>query len=136
MKKKIISLVTKYLICFAVMAAFTVGILDSVGYSPYHPASLKYLSLADAFFVPGIVVFLFGVLIWVSTTGFFDSISYAVTVGLGSLLPFLRREGKEKYYDYKLRKNEKRIKGYGFILISGLAYLLIGAVFTLLFFME
>lgn len=134
MNEKIISLVKRYLICFAVMGTFTVGILSSVGYSAEHPLSVKFLNLSDAFFVPGIVVFLVGVLVWVSTTGFFDSIAYVVNIGFRALVPFMRRGEYEKYYDYKLRKGEKRIKGYGFILISGLVYLLIGAIFAILFF--
>lgn len=134
MNEKIISLVKKYLICFAVMGTFTVGILTGVGFSSEHPLSVKFLNLSDAFFVPGIVVFLVGVLVWVSTTGFFDSIAYVVNIGFRALVPFMRRGEYEKYYDYKLRKGEKRIKGYGFILISGLIYLLIGAIFAILFF--
>lgn len=134
MRDNIISLVKKYLICFAVMGAFTVGILSSVGYSAEHPLDVKLLNLSDAFFVPGVVVFLFGVLVWVSTTGFFDSIAYVVNIGFRALVPFMRRGEYEKYYDYKLRKEEKRVKGYGFILISGLVYLLIGAIFAILFF--
>ena len=51
-----------------------------------------------------------------------------------ALIPFMRRGEYEKYYDYKVRKGEKRIGGYGFLLISGAIYLAVGVVFTLLFF--
>lgn len=133
MKEKIISIVKKYGITFVVMGLFTWGILSNYGYSADTSLVDKYRYWADAFFVPGIIVLLFGVLIWVSTTGFFDAISYGIGVGLKALLPFMRRDDYEKYYDYKVRKDEKRIKGYSFLLISGAIYVFVGAIFTILF---
>ena len=116
------------------MGIFTWVILSSVGYSDSDPLYLKYINLSDAFFVPGIIVFLFGVLVWISTTGFFDSISYIVAIGARALLPFMRRDSNEKYYEYKMAKEEKRIKGYSFILISGAIYLAVGVIFTALYY--
>ncbi len=133
MKSKIKIFVLKYGITFMVMGLFTWGILSNVGYSAAMSLADKYLHLADAFFVPGIIVLLFGALVWVSTTGFFDAISYAVGIGVKALLPFMRRGEQEKYYDYKIRKGEKRISGYSFLLISGAIYLLVGVIFTILF---
>ena len=133
MKEKIISLVKKYGITFALMGLFTWGILSGYGYSVDAPIADRYLQLSDAFFVPGIIVLLLGALVWVSTTGFFDSFSYVVGVGLRALLPFMRRGDHEKYYDYKVRKGEHRASGFGFLLISGAIYILVGVVFTILY---
>ena len=74
MKEKIISLLKRYGICFALMGLASFGILSSLGYSAADPASIRYLNLADAFTVPGVIMLLLGVLVWISTTGFFDSI--------------------------------------------------------------
>ena len=116
------------------MGLFTWSILSSVGYSSASPADIRYLQLSDAFFVPGIVMLLVGVLVWISTTGFFDSISYIATIGLRALIPLMRRDKSEEYYDYKARKEGKRINGYSFVLISGAIYLAIGVIFTILYF--
>lgn len=130
MKQKVISLVKKYGITFALMGLFTWSILASRGYSSDMSQADKLFHLGDAFFVPGIVVVLFGALVWVSTTGFFDALSYGAMFAIHALLPFTRRGDNEKYYDYKVRKDEKRAKGYGFIFICGAIYLLVGIILS------
>lgn len=134
MENKYVKLLIKYGACFLIMALLTAIILVSVGFSTDQGLTVVYLNLADAFSIPAMVMIALGALIWVSTTGFFDSIGYIINIGLRALIPMARRSEYEKYYDYKVRKDGKRISGYGFILISGCIYLLIGVVFTILFF--
>ncbi len=131
---KYVKILIKYGACFLIMALITVIILVSVGFSTDQGLTVVYLNLADAFCIPAMVMIALGALVWVSTTGFFDSLGYIVKIGVRALIPMARKGQYEKYYDYKVRKDGKRITGYGFILISGCIYLLIGVIFTLLFF--
>ena len=128
-KEKIIAFAIRYGITFAIMVVITILLINHFGYSPDAPADDRYLVLADAFTVPAMIAMLFGALLWVSTTGFFDSIGYAVSVAVNIILPIKRNPKIEKYYDYKVRKAEKRFKGYGFLLISGAIYFVIALVF-------
>ena len=133
MKEKIIQLAKKYLICFGIMAIITVIMVISFGYSSDDSLAVKYTILSDSFFVPGIIMLLVGLLIWVSTTGFFDALAYGATVFIKGFTRFKRTERFERFYEYKERKAEGRGFTHGYLLISGLVYLLIGVVFTMLF---
>lgn len=83
--------------------------------------------LCNAFFVPGILLACLGALLWVATTGFFDSIGYAFRAAGHLLLPFLRIERKT-YYDYKTEKAEKRSQVPGFIFHVGGFYMALSLI--------
>ena len=91
-------------------------------------------ALSDSFMVPGAMFLAFGALVFVSTHGMFDGISYAGMFAVRALVPGMRRGEVQKYGDYKVAKDEKRATGYGFILIVGLGFLAVGLIFTILFF--
>lgn len=133
MKENKLKLLWKYLICFGIMGIFTAGMLISLGFSFTNDLIDIYSNLADAFTVPGLLMVLVGALVWVSTTGFFDTLTFGVSILFKGLLPFKKGERFERFYDYKARKDEKRLTGYGFIVISGAIFLVIGIIFTVLF---
>lgn len=133
MKGNKLKLLWKYLICFGIMGIFTAGMLISLGFSFTNDLIDIYSNLADAFTVPGLLMVLVGALVWVSTTGFFDTLTFGVSILFKGLLPFKKGERFERFYDYKARKDEKRLTGYGFIVISGAIFLVIGIIFTVLF---
>ena len=90
-----------------------------------------YHILSDAFFVPGIVISGFGLLLYCSNEGVFDGVSYAVI----SFINLFRSKGERKYnsfYEYKEKKhsNPPRMK---FILLSGLIILAISIVMFVLY---
>ena len=93
----------------------------------------KYRILCDAFTVPGLLAILAGVLLAVTNQGALDGIGYACSTAFKALIPGGRLK-MEKYYDYVQRKNEKRVKGYGFLFIVGGACMLIAVVFMILFY--
>jgi hypothetical protein len=115
------------------MGIFTVSMLISLGFSFTNDLIDIYSNLAAAFTVPGLLAVLIGALVWVSTTGFFDTLTFGVSILFKGLLPFKKGERFERFYDYKARKDEKRLTGYGFIVISGAIFLVIGIIFTALF---
>ena len=95
----------------------------------------KYRILCDAFTVPGLLLLMFGSLLWVSNTGALDGLMYSVRMAIRFLIPGGRLKTEEKYGDYVERRREKPIRGYGFLFISGCATMVIALIFFALFYM-
>ncbi len=93
----------------------------------------KYRLLADAFTIPGVIFIMVGALVFVSTAGFFDMLSYALGRFAGAFIPFYRKKD-ETFFDYKTRKSEERFRGYSFLFYVGILFLVIAGVFMILFF--
>lgn len=98
------------------------------------PLVEQYRILCDAFTVPGLLLIIFGSLLWVSNTGALDGLMYAVTTAVRFLIPGGRLKMEEKYGDYVERRREKPVRGYGFLLISGCVTMAISLVFMALFY--
>lgn len=119
-----------YVITFVVGAVMALGVLliDNA-FSADLSALERVRFLSDAFFVPGALIFCVGMMIFVSGKGALDALTYS--------LQFLRRElflkkKMEAFADYKARKAEKKTP-YRFLLRIGLAYLLLGLLFTVIY---
>ena len=132
MNEKLLSYLKKYLTAFAVMGAVTMFVTYMRGLSDAPNAAEKYRILADSFTIPSVVILMVGVLIWVAGEGTFDMLSYGLNRGINSIIP-LRQQTDENFYDYKMRKNKKRIKGYSFLFISGGIYFVPALVFNILY---
>ena len=110
-------------------AALGAGALISIaaafarGFAAGQPGYLAARYFSDGFFVAGLILSGLGGLIWISSTGFFDMLSY----GFHSLLVLFsglkKPETHESFYDYKTRRDERRGKPQFFILIVGLGFL-------------
>lgn len=94
----------------------------------------KYLILCDAFTVPGMLLILFGGMMWASSQGALDGLTYVVRYALFSLIPGKRLERDEKYGDYLEHRMQNRVKGYGFLFISGLVTMAVALVFMAQFY--
>ena len=132
-KDKLIRLAIKYLVGVGVGALLVMFVLLCRGF--FLPPALleQYRILADAFTTAGVVLIMVGVLIWVSTTGSFDMISFALSKLGKALIPFSKKSD-EKYYDYVMRKREKRFSGYLFVFIVGALYMIPAIIFTVMFY--
>ena len=91
--------------------------------------------LCNAFFIPGLLLVLSGVLMWIASTGFFDSLGYAGRTAAHMFVPFMKPDRKS-YYDYKEEKAQKRGKVPYYIMIVGAAYILVSIVFTILWYVK
>lgn len=125
-------LIKKYGIATAIATMMTLFVIYIRDYSNDMNLLDKYWILADAFTVPGVIFIMVGCLVAISTTGFFDSIAYAMKGLARAVLPFYDKSD-EKYYDYKTKREEKRFKGYGFIFVVGGIFTAISLVFTALY---
>ncbi|MBR4082360.1 MAG: DUF3899 domain-containing protein [Clostridia bacterium] len=126
MKKKLLKYGLPFLIGAAIAVAVAAGQgLGSVG------AAMTMRALSDGCFVSTVLMGGLGLLIWVSTTGFFDIFSYAGKFALMAILPWKRLEKPVKFYDYKLEKEEHRKKGNHVLVIVGAVFLLLSVLFLL-----
>jgi hypothetical protein len=132
-KKKITKTVIKYAITLAIGLGI-VYIFYSLRQDSIHTINKQYRVLCDAFTVPGLLMIMFGLLIWVSTTGTFDILSYAFAYAFSRLVPGMTYYREEKYYDYVQRKKGQRVKGYSFLFICGFVFLAVAVVFRYLFY--
>ncbi len=95
--------------------------------------SQKYVILCDAFTVPGIIAFGFGILIKISGTGFFTAMKYIGLSVLGAFIPGLKLRQK-RYKDFKEAEDKKRkVLKTDFLLICGTFAMVIAVVFLILY---
>lgn len=93
----------------------------------------KYRILADAFTIPGVILIMVTALVWISTEGMFDGLSYAFGRVGSRIIPFFKKSYQhETFYDYKMSKEGKRAKGYSFLFWVGLLFVAVAAVFICL----
>ena len=129
MKKNVI----KYAVATGVALALCLLTLWLHGFTLDGELVDKYRILADAFTIPGILMLMVGCLVWISTTGFFDILSYAFINLKERLVPFVGAKSEhETYYDYKVRKGKSRASGYAYMFVVGAAFMVIALVFTAL----
>ncbi len=102
------------------------------GLSQAHEPTLNARYLSDGFFIVGLFMTGVGLLTWISTTGFFDMMSYGVQYGVRAFIGLFgsnRKPDNQNFYDYKMAKEEKRGKPGYVILLSGAAMILLSVVF-------
>lgn len=127
-KKKIIPYVTSALTALVLFAVTAV----SEGLFWAESAADAVGMLSDSFVVPGVFLSGIGGLSWISSTGFFDIMSYGGSALIGM---FTRpAEPQERFYDYKVKKEENRKKWKAHYLVVGLICLAAGAVCLVVYF--
>ncbi len=121
----------KYLITLLIGAGMVLLIAVSKGiFSQTLPVDI-YRILIDAFFVPGVVITGFGLLVFASNEGTFDGIVY----GVSSFIDIFRKKSKKKYatyFDYKESRVDKR-NPFLFMVICGSVFLIVSFVFLYLY---
>lgn len=94
--------------------------------------------ISDGFAVPGLLYMALGVLILVSTTGFFDLFAYAVRKGAHVLIPGMIKDDLSDYYAYHVGKRELREKegtgGKKSTLLVGVFFVLLSLLFSMLWY--
>ena len=91
--------------------------------------------IADCLTISGVLLLMAGCMVWVSNEGALDGLGYVVSFAMRSLIPGKRVDRDERYADYVERRREKRIKGYGFLFISGGVVTGLALIFTALFYL-
>lgn len=119
---------TRCAILVVVSAAIAVLIAVSRGLSLELPLQLNARYLSDGLFVVGFLLTGMGALIWISTTGFFDIMSYAVKSFLVLFTPLKKPKEHPSFFDYKETREGKRGKPRFSMLGVGVIYLVLSVI--------
>lgn len=131
MSDRLKSILLRYGISMAaggILAALT---LNLHGYREMTELVDQYRLLCDAFTIPGVILLMVGLLVWIAGEGMFDSLTY-----LGRSFFWMFNQAKPvRYFDYiqEKRANRKHIR-CGFLLLSGAIYLAVALIFMALFY--
>ena len=123
----------KYGICVGVEVLIAFLVIWSKGFFTQSVA-VNIQILSDAFFVAGILMTLFAGMLYVSGEGALIGIGFVLRNVVLTFIP-MGRARHEKYADYRARKLGKaKEKNNSHILITGLIFLFIGIVFTVIWY--
>ena len=107
-----------YCVCIAIGVALVLLVMDNYGYADAETEAERYRILCDAFTIPGVTLMLSAGLVAMYNQGVFTGVTYALRRTKDILLPFLKTE-YIKYPEYKRRKEQKKVRHYSFLLITG-----------------
>ena len=120
-----------YGICVGIEVLIAFLVIWSKGFFT-QSAAVNIQILSDAFFVSGILMTLFAGLLYVSSEGAFIGIGFVLRYVALTFIP-MGRTRHEKYADYRDRKLGKAKKQDNrHVLVTGLIFLFIGVVFTVI----
>ncbi len=124
--------VLKYLIPILICALVTVLIL--VGRDAFVKSGQDLMKdLSDAFFVPGIVMLCFGVLVFATNGGTFDMLAFGVIKMFDLFKKDLTKVKYRTFYDYRKAQNEKK-RSFLHLIIIGAGFLIVGVVFLIVYY--
>lgn len=131
-KKSVKYLLIRYGICIAVGLSMLFTVLLINNYFKTEDAQNKLRILCDAFCIPGMLLVLSAGLVFVSNEGAFNGVLFGLKRTKDVLLPFLPYHHMN-YRTFVEKRKAKKVKGYGFIAISGAAFLTVGVILLIIF---
>lgn len=125
----------KYAVCFGVEALIAFFVIWSKGFFT-QSVSVNIQILSDAFFVSGVLMTLWAGMMYVSGEGALIGVGYALRNAVLAFVP-MGRARHERYADYRERKlkNAKK-QGNSCMLVTGLLFLVIGIIFTVIWYVK
>lgn len=121
-----------YLICLLIGLAMAIVIMLSKGIFAKNEFVDVMHILTDAFFVPGVLLVCFGLLILASNGGTFDMLSYGVLTLFNLFRKDMSKMKHKTFYDYRTAKHEKD-RSFLYIVLVGIFYILISMVFLVIY---
>lgn len=134
MKEKNKGLIIKYLIPFVIGLVAAFGTMWARGIFNLSAPNEIISLISDGFFIVGMLFTAFGLLLWISTTGVLDIISY----GFKSLIVLFtlskKKPGGGGFYEYKVKQKEKRRPVPFETLWVGLIFIAISFILVLMYY--
>ena len=125
----------KYALCFGVEALIAFLVIWSKGFFT-ESAAVNLQILSDAFFVAGVLMTLFAGMLYVSSEGALIGIGFVLRNVVLAFIP-MGRAKHEFYADYRARKlSEAKERDDRFVLWTGLFFLAIGIVLTVIWYTQ
>ena len=135
MKQETKAVLKKYAVCFGIEALIAFLVIWSKGFFT-HSTAVNIQILSDAFFVAGILMTLFAGMLYISSEGALIGIGFVLRNVVLAFIP-MGRAKHELYADYRARKmSEAQKQNDSCILVTGLFFLLIGIVFTVIWYVK
>jgi len=123
----------KYAVCFGIEALIAFLVIWSKGFFTDRIA-VNIQILSDAFFVSGILMTLFAGMLYISGEGGLIGIGFVLRNVVLAFVP-MGRAKHERYADYRARKlGEAKKQNSHCILVTGLFFLVIGIIFTMIWY--
>ena len=124
-----------YAVCFGIEALIAFLVIWSKGFFA-HSTAVNIQILSDAFFVSGILMTLFAGLMYVSGEGALVGMGFVLRRVLFFFIP-MGHTKIERYIDYRERKiNAIKKFDNSYLLVTGLIFLFIGIVFTVIWYVN
>ncbi len=122
-----------YGICVGIEVLIAFLVIWSKGFFT-QSAAVNIQILSDAFFVSGILMTLFAGMMYVSGEGALIGIGFVLRNVVLAFVP-MGRARHERYADYRARKlSEAKKHNNRYMLVTGLVFLFIGIVFTVIWY--
>ena len=123
----------KYLIPSVIGVLISFGIAYYRGLFSAASTAATVMAISDGFFVTAVLYVVFGLLLVIAQSGFYDIFTYGFKSLKYLFTPIKRNRDEGGFYEYKIRQKEKR-KAVPFeVLYVGLVFLALALVFALLF---
>lgn len=135
MKKETKTLLIKYLVYFGIAALITVGVFAIKGFFG-DSVAVNIQILADGFTVSGLLLSMFAGMIFISSEGALIGIGFVLKSVVQFFLP-MGRKNHEFYAQYRERKLSELKKPTDYCaLVIGLAFLFIGIIFNVIWYVN
>ena len=90
-------------------------------------------SLCDSFFVPGMILICVGLLCFADQGGTFDMLAYGIRRFFSVFKRDVTKVKYRTFYEYRKAMQERDMQ-YGYILVTGILFVIVATVFLLLFY--
>ena len=132
--KSLIFTILVYAISFIVALGIAFLIASSSGAFKGVEKQKLFGILSDSCLAPGAFYICIGLLLKISETGFFDSISFILKRVFLSFIPGARIKQEPNFKEYKKNKEERRKKArYSSIFFTGIFFILLSILFLILY---
>lgn len=126
--------IRKYLITILVglIISFSIMIAKDIFSSPNEKTVFHIL--CDSFFVSGVLIAGYGLLVVASNGGTFDMFIYGVSKFFNMFRKDMNKEKHKSFYEYRLAKAEKPKNEFWYLVIIGMIFILISLLFLMFYY--